>query len=313
MWFLPGSAVVVSVALLGGCLGDEESDRPSHWPGDDLVPCDTARRSYRIDELILPRTPGEAADLGWDLDFDGVNDNRGGDLVDIIGDYFGADLMAVVSATLADDAVHIGVSVETCAETPYSLVELHRGREIDRSVDPPLLLAVDVTEYAMVASGPLPGAAVHGWSQFPVGSMLHRDEQVWIDGPQFVAEIDAIDDAEVSGNLVAAFDGEQLFATVSGAFQRVVADRIADNPGCTAAACGDETLRTLLGVFDDNEDGEVTLAEIQSNSLVTTLLRPDIDGDGPVWTTPDGMPDQFSVGVGFHASRVDLILDDDQP
>ncbi len=288
------------------CTHDEPDLIPDHWPGEDLAPCTTTREAYRIDELRLPLTGEGALALGWDLDFDLEIDNHGGFLLSTLADVFAADLAAEVNATLAADLVHVVLTIDTCPDTGGALVSLHRGTSIDRAASPPRVTAIDVTSYAMVARE-MPGAAIHGSAQFPVGALVHPDETTWIDGPRFIAAIDTIEpDGEIRGRLAAAFTGTQLYDVVTRAVQRVIADRIVAHPECMDGECEDANLLTLVGIFDDDGDWRVTLDEVRAAGIVGALLAPDIDGDGPAWSTPDGVDDQFSIGVGFRATPVTL-------
>lgn len=288
------------------CTHDEPDLIPDHWPGEDLPACTTTREAYRIDELRLPLTDEGALALGWDLDFDLEIDNHGGFLLSTLADFFAADLAAEVNAPLAADLVHVVLTIDACPDTGHALVAVHRGTSIDRAVSPPRVTALDVTPYPMIARE-LPGAAVHGSAQFPVGALVHPDETTWIDGPRFVVAIDTIEPGgEIRGRLAAAFTQAQLYDVVTSAVQRVVADRIAAHPECMDGECEDENLLTLVGLFDDDADWSVTLDEVRAAGIVGALLSPDVDGDGPAWSTTDGVDDQFSIGVGFRATPVTL-------
>lgn len=295
--------LVAAAALGGGCFRNEDARR---WPGDDLPACAAAptTRAYRIDAITLPTTDLERERLGADLDGDGLVENQGGYVLAAATNQLEVDLQAEVDETLAADALHIGVSVTECAEPAWSLVELHRGVALDRVSEPPVLLAEPVTSYAAVA-GELPGAAVDGWARLPLGALIHPSEQAWLDAPRVVVEVDEVSDDELAGRLAVAFDGTAAFDAVCRAFHAVVQDRIAELSDCTPRDC-DPVLQTLLGLFDLDEDGDVSLEEVRTNNLAVTLLNPDVDG-GPRWDpSPGGRNELLSVGVGFRARRVEL-------
>jgi hypothetical protein len=64
---------------------------------------------------------------------------------------------------------------------------------------------------------------------------------------------------------------------------------------CSGGTCiSGSTGEIMLSLFDGNADGTVSLAELQVNSLITTLLRPDVDTNG------DLVLDALSMGLGYH-------------
>lgn len=302
------------LSIVGGLVGcaaePAESPFPDHWPGEDLAPCARERAAYRIDTVELGSDSDDAEDLGWDFDYDGTPDNQGGALLTLIDSLLEADLAARANDALLNDSLHVGLGVERCPDDGSAFVELYRGTELDRLREPPRMRAEAATSLAMVALA-VPGAAAHGSSQFPVGTLLHESESAWIDAPRFVVVIDEIDDDAVRGRLVAAFDIEQVFDTVTRAFTAIMADWIADHPECPAdEACADSDLGVTMSIFDENEDWVLTEEEVRANHLMITLVRADVPGDGPIWETlPDDEEGLYSIGVGFTASRVQLVIE----
>jgi hypothetical protein len=69
--------------------------------------------------------------------------------------------------------------------------------------------------------------------------------------------------------------------------------------------CETSTSKTILGLFDSNKDGMITVDEIRMNSLIMAFLEPDVDlldASGTFQSDPakrDGMKDSLSVGLGF--------------
>jgi hypothetical protein len=57
--------------------------------------------------------------------------------------------------------------------------------------------------------------------------------------------------------------------------------------------CLSASSKNVLNLLDADKDGTVTLAEIQSNSIVSSLLAPDVDMD------KNGTKESLSVGIGF--------------
>lgn len=292
--------------LLSACslYGDDPPDGDDAWAGAELPACDTVRHAFVIDELELPVDSGAAEDFGWDFDGDGTIDNQGGNIISAVFQATGVDLQGAVDEALRSDLVQIGMHADRCDEPAYTLLSLSRGVELDRTVDPPRLLAEQVTTWPAVATTDLPGIAIDGTSRFPAGQLVHASVDDWVVARELVVVVDEAWEVGLRGHIAAVVDGRQIRDVITRAFQRKITERIAEAAPCTLDACDDEVALTMLGIFDDNEDGEITLAEVQENSLVMTLLRSDVDTDG------DGEEDSLSVGVGFHASSVELFLND---
>jgi len=289
---------------LGGCSlygGDDDAPPEDVWLGEDLPACDLDRRAFRIDAVTLPVNSSVAEDLGWDLDGDLTIDNQGGNIISALISALGTDLQTAVDEVFAADLVQIGVTMDECASPAYGLVEFARGLELDRGYEPPRLLGDDVTSFAAVAVTGLPDVALDGTAQFPVGQLVHPSADAWIDAFEVVVVIDELSDDEVVGRIATALDGDAAYDVITEAFTAKMADRIEELGPCTPEAC-DDLVRSMLELFDDDLDGAISLEEVRSESLVASLLRADVDVD------QDGQEDALSIGVGFHASRVDLYL-----
>ncbi len=274
-------------------------------PPDEPLPltCDaaTSTRAFRVDAIDVPGNATEADDLGWDLDGDGSIDNQGGNVISAIDNAIDVDLQGAVDDALNSDLVQIGMTVETCGAPDFFRVSLVRGLELDRSQEPPVLTGEEVTTWPSQARDAVPAAATDGLTQFPVGQLIHWVADDWIDAHELVAVVQEISDDEVSGYLVAGLDADQTFDVVTRAFQAKVVERQDELGPCTPESC-DPVLRDILDIFDTDNNGGVDLEEVRSNTLMQTLLYPDLDLDG------DGEKEAYSIGVGFHASRVDLEL-----
>jgi hypothetical protein len=78
---------------------------------------------------------------------------------------------------------------------------------------------------------------------------------------------------------------------------------------CTAGSTG----QTLVDLFDEDGDCEISLEELRTNSLIASLLAPDVDlldcpnADSPpadctFHPNQDGIKDSLSLGIGFTAT-----------
>lgn len=218
----------------------------------------------------------------------------------------GVDLGSQPRAALDADLVHVGIGVAQCADPDYALVGLHEGTSLDRTVQPPRLVAENATMFAMVA-GELPGPATDGWAAFPVAALIHPGFTRWGETRRIVVQVDELSEDELVGRIAAIVDQSYLDADILPAIHAVIADRLEQLGPCTSQQC-DPVVRTLLDLLDDDDDGEISLREMRESSLVMTALRADVDGAGPSWDPrPDGEDDSLSIGVAFHASRVRLV------
>lgn len=99
----------------------------------------------------------------------------------------------------------------------------------------------------------------------------------------------------IAGVIPTATIQTQLLPAFQAAITNVVMRDCSNvNPpscGCLSGSAGE----SLIQFFDTTADCAITLAEVQSNGTLATVLAPDIDTDG------DGANDGISCGVGFAA------------
>jgi hypothetical protein len=296
-----------SFILLAACA----EEGPPAWPGEDLPACETTRTSYVIDELRLGQEE-DGSTYGVDFSGDGERDNQLQLLVRLVHNQLHFDPQARTDDALASDALLIGVTIETC-DGQYRLVELHRGVAIDRAASPPRLTVEPVTTLAAVQR-PIrfDRLAEAGTTRFPPTALFEAEGAAWIDAFGFSADLYTVDDDEVDGVLAGGLEPAQFFAAATPLVHREVVARIAEDPGCPDA-CTDDTAQSLLGVFDIDDDGTVTLAEVETNAIVTGAtaadvdLRAEVDGVPTYWPLHDDVRDSLSFGLGFHAERVDVV------
>jgi hypothetical protein len=289
-----------SFVLLAACASD---DGPPAWPGEDLPACETSRTSYVIDELRLGQVH-EDPEYGLDFTGDGERDNQLQTLVRLVHNELHFDPQARTDQALADDALLIGVSIETCADR-YRLVELHRGVAIDRTASPPRLTIEPVTARAAVQQ-PIrfDVVAEAGATHFPPTALFEAAGAEWIDTIGFAADLYEADEDEADGVLAGALDPARFFAAAAPLVHREVLARIAE---------GGETAETLRNLFDTDDDGTVTRAEVEANDLVLALTDPDVDllalvdGVPTYWPLHDDVRDSLSFGLGFHAVSADFV------
>jgi hypothetical protein len=113
------------------------------------------------------------------------------------------------------------------------------------------------------------------------------------------------------GKLGGAITEEALNDDILPALHTILGDTIAEDCTATSAPCcaDGSTGQLLIDLFDESEpqDCMVTLEELKNNSLISSLLAPDVDlfNGEPVQANfdprQDGVKDSLSLGIGFEA------------
>ena len=274
-------ALSLVASPLAGC-ADAGSDAPDGGaPG-------AQRTVYRVSEVILPASAGDAAELGLDLDADGTIDNRLGLVHGLLAERWGMTLSGGASEALR-------------AQLPWLLVvdEHEGGNAVDAwlatgsSGDPlaPLLSgAVGATgrwigDHAALAggSGPVPVGALGD----PAPIRADDAEPGWCE-TSFATTLERSQDGMTAtlGVALAVDDVRAAIAAPLAAF-------------LTEAAGGDALSAQFARVADGNADGVVTPAEVLAHPLLTGLLAADLDLDG------DGVDESISLGLWLEATPVE--------
>lgn len=301
---------VIGLMLLGGCALYRSEDGPPP-PGDEgLEDCVTTRASYLIDALTVPLDATESNATGQDLDADDTTDNQVGLLFSTLAQ-MNLDVQGRAEDALAADAFPIVVTIDTCADPSATLFELHQGLEVDRRFDPPRVRIGDQTPHPAV--GPGSGLlASGGQSRFPVVGLFDLTHTRWIDGWNLSFELTAASADRIEGRLALGLDAEAFFDESTEAMLEYVEQTIAETPGCPSDCEPDSPAASMLSIFDENQDGVITLDELRQNSLIEILTRPDLDlltiedGEQVYWPSRDGELDTISFGVGFEATAVEV-------
>jgi len=298
---------MLGLLLIGGCA----AEGPPAWPGDDLPDCATTRSGYVIDALVLPADYDAAKSSTVDLDRDGEPDNRFGEIVVVArAPHYLWDLQPDIDSSLAADELLLGMSIDACARPAFERVELQRGLAIDRSVSPPRLDARSETTLAAVrAPSRDDHTAVQGEARFPLTALLIAADAPWLDGIALTVRLDTVTDAELRGVLAIAFDPAEATAALLPVLAVAISTRI---EGCPDA-CADPDGLTLRDTYDVDMDGVVTAEELAANRVLQVLLQPDVDlltavdGVPTYWPGHDQVDDSISLGLRFHATRVELV------
>jgi len=308
MFFVLASAASLGLTACGG----DDGDAPIVVEGDP--------HTYVVDTISIPVDAEEATDLGFDIDGDGRVDNQlgnilsalvtaaGGGSLDLQGSIDEAVdageilLLANIQATALTSASNAGFSLylgenpspAPCTDPADPLTcrqHLAGTGTFDISADSP----PDVTVGGNIVNGRFSGGPGDLALQISfAGTALNLpliEARAEING----ITDGAFGDSKVGGAVPDANIQNDVIPAVATAIIDIIGeDCTGVDPNCGCEV--DSTGETLLGIFDTlpEPDGDCVVdeAEIRENSLIQTLLRPDVDTDG------DGEDDALSVGVG---------------
>jgi len=284
---------------------------------DDSVVIEGEHNTYVVDSVTVPTDSTMAEQLGFDLDGDGTVDNQLGNILSALVQAGGSGnldiqggidtsidsgsilLLADIQATAIDNAANAGFSVYLGSNpSPDPCTDPNDPTTCRQHLDGNGSFDVDTSQ-----SGTVGGNIVGGRFSNTVAGTLAL--QISFQGaPVNLTLVDA--HAEVNAITAADFGDSKLGGAVPNdniqndvipavqvQVQTIIERDCTDPTNPPDCGCGTgSTGATLIGIFDDNEDCAVPLDEFRANSLIMTLLRPDVDTDG------DDMPDALSVGVG---------------
>jgi len=268
--------------------------------------------TWVVDSVDLASTSSEAFELGLDLDCDpdGKPSNALGQALAAVYNFESTDLDTEVNAmvtsgkilhllqlraTSLEDANGVGVTLLHGLDTDGDPTDNFGGDET---------FAVDSSRGRGTMSGFVLGGHLQGrGEQIPVGLGLPGFDEIVV-LPLAGARIDADIRADrIVGRIGGAIPADAidliLIPFVERALDHVVA-RDCPEGVCASGSFGD----TVLGVFDTDHDGDISVAELRDSTLISALLRPDVDlfdADGRLGPPTDGVYDALSIGLGFTA------------
>jgi hypothetical protein len=256
-------AAAAAAALAGGCGADG---------GEVTGPFTGEVRRFVVDEVRLPASEPEAQAMGGDLDGDKVRDNQLGAVIAALG------MQGDVSPHGAEmiRAGAIASAVELQADDPGdddSVAIWYLGADGAPAWPVGGRLADGAFRPNRTATAERPGEALARLPVFldadPSGVTLHG------------LEIELVPDG---GGYIAAVHGAVTVADATRAVQRGLAQMIAANPASHLA---------LARLFDVDNDGAISAAEIAGSPLIQSLLASDValrGFDEPL----------LSIGFGVH-------------
>lgn len=266
---------------------------------------------YLTKTLTLPQTPQQADAFGRDIDGDGGRDNQ---LGQIFTSLIQASGSTVDLTTATQEAVTAGgivmlhsLRTPSISNTKNATWQVWFGKPV---LDPP---AFDGTDVFTLFSGQPHSAKIaatiknHSVQTSP-GTIPFRMD--FGSGP-FVLHLKKARvftkcfragclNGRINGGIPAGEIETRLSVKLLEWVNQAIA---ADCPGPDVESCAAESIgEVLVGLFDDDQDLVVSLGEWNENSLVQTLLRPDLN-----LVKGDGVPgDHLSVGFGFTTVKAKL-------
>jgi hypothetical protein len=274
------------------------------------------RRTYVASSITVPSNASETNMLALDLDGDGAGDNALGQVFAALASAgAGAGTNAMTQAAVTDGDILL-------------LFEANAASFTDGTADARALEGADPTpapctdpsmpstcgqhllgtgHFTVVAPAPAPLPAAITAGRLAVGPgvsalpLALSSTPAWL--PIVAAHIQA--DVGASGWMHGIFAGAIRSADIDAVFEPAMLAAVTEAVAadCTAGSCTSGSAgATYLGLFDGDHDGMVTLVELQTNSLIQSLLQPDLDlfdASGAAGT--DGVMDAMSVGIGFTA------------
>jgi hypothetical protein len=312
-----------ALAVVGCGGGDDDGGDDVNQMEEDPAGTD---HTYVISELKVPGSANEATQLGLDIDGNGQADNALGGLLAALAGQADLDLDGTVNGQVSEGGIVLLANLKATDLANATGVGLHVYLGDAATAMPEPCTNPDDPETCgqhLMGDGMFDVAMDYGAKV--VGTTVNG---VFTGGPGTITiELALADAATVPINLIGARATASVSASgltsgkIGGALREddihnelipAVADLIAsllvssECDGTPADGCcpADSTGAQVLTFFDDNEDCEVTTAELEANSLISsTIGNPDLDlFDGDTFRPrQDGVKDSLSLGIGFTA------------
>ena len=318
--FLTG---IISAALLMACGGDDGGG--GNAPEAEELDESGTHNTYVLDSLTLPTNPTEANELGLNIDFDDndIPDNQLGKILATLASAAGGDfdlqtsmaeslnagemiLLASMQATSLTTATGAGMwvylgdmpSTAPCS-TPDDTV---CGKHFDGQTS--FSIAADSPDDALITGSIAAGKFSGGPGSMRLDLPLVGSTPLVLNLLGAQAKVNVSADGLMSGRLGGAVTEEDLQEDVLPALHSILVEVAAEDCTGTAPNCCvvDSTGELLYDLFDEDSSCDISLMELSNNSLISTLLAPDLDlldAKGNFNPGSDGVLDSLSLGIGF--------------
>ena len=285
--------LATSIPALVACGGGEEGTEPPSGP----------HYTYVVDSVTVPRNNSEARDIGLDLTNDGTIDNQ---LGMVLGTLAGQGFDVQGTLTEAVDAGSIILLLDL--QTPSFSSTRGAGLRIKLGDNPMPAPCIDETMPATcgkhlegtgtfsIAAGSPADAGVDGKIAGGVFSggpgdislqiALGGTDAIQLDliGARAKASSiteDGIGEVILAGALTQTDLDTKVIPAIHAQLGPIITEDCANTTppdcGCMASSTG----KTIIGLFDqDPKDCTVSIDEIKTNSLIQSLLAPDVEING---------------------------------
>lgn len=282
---------------------------------------------YVFDQIFLPTTATLANQYSFNVDSDPIGrpDNAFGQILSTIVASSDLDIQAGMNARIASGDVLDLADVEATSLVAADGVHLRTFLGEDADVPPNPADNFSGTEtFVIRADSPTDSdvAGVVTAGHFDLGPGELTIELVGFAGEPLVVPLigarvagDITADGIANGKLGGGIPEEKLDEVIipslaEGLQASIDAECAGAPPNCCPPGSSGET---LLDLFDENNDCTITLVELQDNSLISSLLAPDVDlldsNNGNVFSPrTDGIKDSLSLGIGFTAVGANFAL-----
>lgn len=288
--------------LLAGCSALKPTPpqtAPTQTP--EIAPASGVQYYFVTNKLLIPTTQEQTTAFALDVDGDAQHtpDNKFGDLFTLLSS---AGQGIELQSTL-DQAINSG-----------QLISLHVVQANDLLNDPSVSWSIFQGQEAQSAPNfdgadnftldsdalvnlPITGSLANG--RFTGGSgttrvqifLLGQSVEMDLIGVRLEADLSAAGCANGKlggGVTVDEFRSKLLPAIAGGLNQMITTDSSAAN--------------TLLQAFDSDNDGAISIQELENNPLIKIVSAPDLDlldASGTFNPNQDGIKDSYSAGFGF--------------
>ena len=289
--------VFFAMTLLGACGGGGGESGPT-------PPTTGTYHHYVTTDLRVPVTAELQREYGLDIDGDPAKkpDNQLGSVFVALSGASEADLQGRIDAAIEMGKVVLLHSVRADQIAADGSVSWQVYVGADRTA-PPRFDGTDTFEMAAVQdSEPVIGKTAAGKFVAPHAgagrltvelSVSENEAPLALD--LFAARVEAQVDANgCSGSLGGAITQHDVDTVLIPSVVRMMNNAIARDPNCPAACTAGTSAALIIEVFDKNADGVISEQELKDNSIIQTLLAPDLD-----LIDDDGIRESISLGLGF--------------
>lgn len=286
---------IILVTLLTACTTESDAPPPDD-PNDDMPAM--SYRHYVIDHIDVPTSAAQAREYGMDLDGNGSIDNQLGNVIATLSG-MGVDANATVARSIdrGETILLARVGTTSLADAAVGTFQTYVGS--DPSI-PPCASDTD-TECRHHLTGTASFTAMHLPAGTPLKGSFTGGEFTG-SGGQLVIRLALLGSAPIDVVLLASqarlsssTDSQIGKATLAGAVAQSDIDAkiipaVRDNvmasvtrdctaltspPGCGCTTGSDG--KTALALFDTSpQDCSISLTEVRNNTLVKSLLTPDV-------------------------------------